>query len=188
MRRSSILKTIAVVGIAFAVSTPAFAEFPDKPIRMINSSSPGSTGDILARTVATAMEKSLGVPVTVESKGDGMYEFVKNADPDGYTLAAPTISMVLRPSLSSQANYTLDDFVSVALLGTFGSALAVNSSLGVTNLQDLIELSSKQQLFYGFSGAVALVSIELIKQQAGLKADSVPYDNANGSPPAVLSN
>src|SRR5262245_14604134 len=114
MFRRNAFKLIAATAVVLGLGSAAHADFPDHTIRMLNGSSPGSTGDILARTVAKSMEKALGVPVTVEGKSDAMYEFVKSSPPDGYTLAAPTISMVMRPSLSSQANYTMDDFIPVA--------------------------------------------------------------------------
>jgi tripartite-type tricarboxylate transporter receptor subunit TctC len=191
IREDFVLKLLPLLtaGLALAAfSTPGYAEYPDRAITMINSSRPGSTGDVLARTIAKSMERSLGVPINVEGKGDAMYELVKASPPDGYTLAAPTISIVLVPSLSTTATFNIDDFEPVAHIGAFGSVFGSNPSLGVKDLEGLIEASKSEDYFYGYSGGVAITFTELLKQATGLKADGIPYDNANEGTAALLSN
>ena len=174
--------------VAAAPLGVAHAAFPEKTIRIINSSAPGSTGDVLARTVAESMSRSLGVPITVEGKSDAMYSLVKSSPADGYTLAAPTISFVLQPSLSKTPTHSIDEFVPIAHLGAFSSALAINPTVKAQNLAELIELSKTEDLFYGYSGGVAITFTELLKEATGLKAEGVPYDNANEGTAALLSN
>jgi tripartite-type tricarboxylate transporter receptor subunit TctC len=189
--RFSLQATLGLaLGALIAAAPPGTADaaFPEKPIRIINSSAPGSTGDVLARTVAESMSRSLGVPITVEGKSDAMYALVKSSPPDGYTLAAPTISFVLQPSLSANPTHQIDEFVPIAHLGAFASAFAINPSVEAQNLKELVELSNNEGLFYGYSGGVAITFTELLKQATGLKAEGVPYDNANEGTAALLSN
>ena len=50
MRLRSLLLATCIAAAA-ALSTPAFAAYPDKPIRMIVPSAPGGAPDVLMRTL-----------------------------------------------------------------------------------------------------------------------------------------
>jgi len=47
------------------------AAWPEKPITMYVSYAAGATTDITARALASAAEKILGVPITIENKAGG---------------------------------------------------------------------------------------------------------------------
>jgi len=80
--------------LVLAAVTPAYAQYPDKPISIVVPSAPGGAGDTVARTLARInQEKNVfGVPITVvNSPGGGgavASQQVKAAAPDGYTLLA----------------------------------------------------------------------------------------------------
>ncbi len=93
----SIIAGAAILFLAAGLLTPAAAgaaakEYPNKPINLIVPWSAGGSTDLSARTMAPALSKILGVPVTVINKpgGSGIIgtlEVMKSA-PDGYTLLA----------------------------------------------------------------------------------------------------
>jgi tripartite-type tricarboxylate transporter receptor subunit TctC len=66
------------------------ANFPTRPVRIINPYAPGGSTDILARAFQKGFEEALGVKIVIESKPGGSTKVgvmeVKNAKPDGYTL------------------------------------------------------------------------------------------------------
>ena len=72
------------------LSTPALAEYPERPVRMVVGLQPGASTDILARTVAQKLADRLGQSVTVENKPGAAtricMDIVVKAVPDGYTL------------------------------------------------------------------------------------------------------
>jgi tripartite-type tricarboxylate transporter receptor subunit TctC len=86
---------ILVVGLAIH---PAWAAYPDKAIEMIIHMGPGSAPDIEGRVFATEMSKILGKPVVpINKEGGGgavAYTHVKNAKPDGYTIAWNSMSIL----------------------------------------------------------------------------------------------
>ncbi len=86
---------ILIVGLTIH---PAGAAYPDKAIEMIIHMGPGSAPDIEGRVFATEMSKILGKPVVpINKEGGGgavAYTHVKNAKPDGYTIAWNSMSIL----------------------------------------------------------------------------------------------
>jgi tripartite-type tricarboxylate transporter receptor subunit TctC len=91
------------LGVA-AAATPAVA-FPDKPIEFVIPFGAGGGADIEGRLLATEMSKVLGVPVTpVNRPGGGgavTYTHIKNAKPDGYTVAWNSTSVLTTTNLGN---------------------------------------------------------------------------------------
>src|SRR3546814_14292652 len=87
---------IAVAAAAFVgFSAPAFAAFPERPVRIIVPFSPGGGTDLISRLLGDGMSRELGQPVIVESKpGAGTTigsDDVARSKPDGYTLLMETL-------------------------------------------------------------------------------------------------
>ncbi len=91
------------LGVA-AAATPAVA-FPDKPIEFVIPFGAGGGADIEGRLLAKEMSKVLGVPVTpVNRPGGGgavTYTHVKNAKPDGHTVAWNSTSVLTTTNLGN---------------------------------------------------------------------------------------
>jgi tripartite-type tricarboxylate transporter receptor subunit TctC len=99
---------IAAAAAAFAVagfSATAKAEFPEKPIQFIIPFGAGGGADIEGRLLADEMSKVLGVPVVPVNKPGGggavTYTFVKNAKPDGYTVAWNSTSILTSSAIGN---------------------------------------------------------------------------------------
>ena len=104
------LKTIlaGLVGLALA-SGPAFAQFPDKPIRIMAPYAPGGNIDVTSRIIADKLKDVLGVTVLVENKAgaSGMIgsDIVARSAPDGYMLLVSANSLVAVPAIYGNAPY-----------------------------------------------------------------------------------
>jgi len=99
---------IAGVAAAFAVAgfgTLAKAEFPDHAIQFIIPFGAGGGADIEGRLLAQEMSKILGVAVVpVNKPGSGgavTYTYVKNAKPDGYTIAWNSTSILTTTNIGN---------------------------------------------------------------------------------------
>src|SRR5690348_7364434 len=85
---------LAALGVAAALTAPASARAadanPTKPITMVVPFAAGGPTDVVARTMAAAMSKSLGQSVVVENRlgagGTVSAAYVAKAAPDGYTI------------------------------------------------------------------------------------------------------
>ena len=51
---------ITVLGLLLAIASPAAAEFPDRPIRIIAPYAPGGNIDVTARIVADKLQRGAG--------------------------------------------------------------------------------------------------------------------------------
>src|SRR5512140_1412023 len=82
----------ALAALAAMAGGASAQPYPAKPVKIIVAFTPGSATDIIARVLADSFTKSMGQTFVVENKpGAGGIigtEAVKNAPPDGYTLAA----------------------------------------------------------------------------------------------------
>ena len=64
-------KLAAVLVAAFFTATPALAQWPEKPLRVIVPFGPGGTTDILARTMQKVIDekKIVAQPVVIQNVG-----------------------------------------------------------------------------------------------------------------------
>jgi tripartite-type tricarboxylate transporter receptor subunit TctC len=174
---------------------PAAAQaWPAKPIRIVLPWTAGGATDVIARALAQELAASLGQPVVVENRpgaggtlGVGQ---VARAAPDGYTLTVTDVqSHAISPALYAKLDFDpLADLAPVALLAGSPMVLAVNPSLEVKTLDDLVALAKAKPrtLNYASSGngAITHLAAEQLKRLAAIDVTHVPY---KGSVPAVAS-
>lgn len=96
---------VAVAALALTLSTPSMAKWPNKAIEFIIPFGAGGGADIEGRVLAKEMGKVLGVPVVVINKpgagGAKTYTYVKNAKPDGNTLAFNSTSILTTTNIGN---------------------------------------------------------------------------------------
>ena len=97
-------------------ATQARAEFPEKPIEMVIPFGAGGGADIEGRLLAKEMSKILGQPVVAVNKPGGggaiTYTHVKNAKPDGYTMAWNSTSILTTTNIGNVSfDYTALDHI-----------------------------------------------------------------------------
>ena len=113
--------TLAAIGLAssMAIASTAQADYPEQDIRLIIPYGPGGATDILFRLISQEAEKTLGVsivPVNMAGAGATLgSRYVKNADPDGYTLLGSHDTIALS-KLAGTVDYSFDAFEPIALL------------------------------------------------------------------------
>lgn len=85
MKAIRLATTLALAGLA----SVAAAQYPNKPVRIINPFAAGGTGDIITRSVAQKIIETTGKPIVVENRtgagGRIGYEAVIKSPADGYT-------------------------------------------------------------------------------------------------------
>lgn len=88
-----------------AFSGSASAAYPEKAIRFIIPFGAGGGADIEGRLLAKGMSKVLGVPVVPINKpgagGAVTYAYLKNAKPDGYTIAWNSTSVLTSTNIGN---------------------------------------------------------------------------------------
>src|SRR5439155_15085167 len=89
----AMIRLCAALGYALAlcIATPAYAQdYPNRPIRVIVTTSPGGISDVFLRALGDALHQRLGQPLVVENRAGGNMiigaRACAEAAPDGYTL------------------------------------------------------------------------------------------------------
>jgi tripartite-type tricarboxylate transporter receptor subunit TctC len=175
-----VMPLVLAGSVAYAAAPP----YPDKPIRLIIGSAPGSGPDIISRTVGDRLYKEWGQRIVVDSRpgvgGIISAELALRGAPDGYTWMMLTSQLFVATSVYPDLKFNLDkDFVSIALIGTVPFVQMINSDLPVKSIRDLIEYAKKRpgELRYGSAGTGASEHLcgVLFTNLTGTKMLHVPY-------------
>jgi tripartite-type tricarboxylate transporter receptor subunit TctC len=176
--------TLLAVSIASAPLAPAFAQdYPNRPIRVIVTTSPGGISDIFVRAIAEPLHKRLGQPVVVENRSGGFMiigaRACAEAAPDGYTLcvmpAEPlTYNMFTQKSLPYDP---IKSFQTVTNLFFITQALGVNAKMPVNNLDELAVYSRQKAgtLSYSAPSSSLVYFMESWKERSGADMVRVPF-------------
>ena len=179
-----------IVGSAAAQTT-----YPDKPIRIIVGSPPGSQSDSIARLLAQKLAETLGKPVLAENiagaAGTIAVERVAKAAPDGYTLGLLVQGqLTVNPSLYRVSYDSVKDFSPVSVLTESLNMLVVHSAVPARSVKELVALAKAQPggLTYasGGNGSVSHLPAELFKSMAGLNIVHVPYKGVSAAVPDLV--
>ena len=131
----------AAAAVVFA--TASFAQYPNKPIRIISPAPPGGSTEIVARLVQPGMQESLKQPVIVESRGGaGGYigsEYVAKSAPDGYTLLLGGAFTTITATLQKNPSYNpRKDLIPVAIVASVPNMLVAGPRLKANSVPELI--------------------------------------------------
>ena len=146
-------RLFAAIAIPVALAMPAQAAqqaaFPDKPVRLIIGSAPGSGPDIISRVMAERLYKTWGQRVVVDSRpgaaGVISAELALRANPDSYTWMMLTSQLLVATSVFPDVKFNLGkDFASVSLIGTVPFVLMVNpEAVPAKSESELIEFAKQ---------------------------------------------
>jgi tripartite-type tricarboxylate transporter receptor subunit TctC len=171
-------------------------DYPNRPIRLLVPYGAAGGPDLLARVVGPKLSALAGQPVVVDNKpgASGLVgtALAARAANDGYTLlVGDTGPLAVAPSLQKSLNFDVEkDFAPVTLGMTAPLFLTVNSSLGVSNVRELIAyLKANPNKPYGSTGigSVHHLGMELFLSMTGTKMNHIPYTSFAQSVPALLT-
>ena len=193
-----IIKTVLTTLILVALSaSPAFADYPDRVITLVVGSVPGSGPDVLARSMSEELSAELGQPVVVENQpgaaGNVAAASVSRAEPDGYTIYMGTINMAIATWLPATPPFDpATDFSYVGQVGAIPDVIAVNKTLGINTIEELIEKAREVpgELNFSTPGAGSLQQMGANALAAATDIDiyHVPYKGGKAATTGLLSN
>ena len=168
--------------------------YPSRPIRLVVGFAPGGAADFVSRTLQDPLSRALGQQIVVDNRpGAGSSiaaEYVAKSAPDGYTvLIASPSSILVNPLLSPKNPFQpLKELAPVSKVSASPLVVAVNPSVGVASLRELIEHAKKHpgKLNYASSGngSAPHLAAVLFRSLAGVDIVHVPF---KGGAPAVQS-
>lgn len=178
-----VLALVLVCGLSAAL-----AEYPEKGILAINPWGAGGGTDNCLRAFCVALEKQLGVTITVDNQtGAGGvigHEAIADADPDGYTIGMITweISSYLPLDMSE---YTYENYIALCRVNTDAAAVTVNAKWAAeNNISDLDSFIAyckdhprEVQMGGSSSGSVWHVAGGYLMNAAGIEIKMITYSD-----------
>ncbi|CUR77181.1 Argininosuccinate lyase [Achromobacter xylosoxidans] len=178
---------LAAVALSVGAASAA-AAYPDRPVVLVNPYAAGGPADVVARSLARALEKRLGQPVVVENKPGGGASigtgFVARAKPDGYTLLLGTSAgHVVTPLMQKTVYDGVKGFAFCSVVAVQPIMLVVNPSRGIRSVSELIARAKAEpgKWSYGSAGVGGATHLgaELFQQVAGVQLNHIPYAGAS---------
>lgn len=188
MKRLHLLCFMAAAGLTL----DCFAQYPDKPIRMVVPWSPGGGSDVSGRIVAAKLTEALGQQVVVDNRpgaaGNIGTALTSKAPADGYTLLLADTGFSTGISLYKDPGYNpIKDFAPVSLAAITPIVAVVHPSVQANTVKELIALAKAEpgKLNFGSGGTGGSVHLagEMFLLRTGTKMIHVPY---KGSGPAAV--
>ncbi len=192
-------RILLVVAAGVFLSLPAMAQdWPARQVKLIVPFGAGSTPDILGRVLSDYLQTKFGQTFVVENKpgagGNTGTDAVAKADPDGYTVGISIGGpLAINPILFGKLPYDpVTDIALVTMLVTQPSALAVNASLNVNSVQELVALIKANPGKYNFgsigNGSLSHLAMEAIALKSGTKLVHIPYASSPQAVTALMRN
>ena len=130
--------------ISLMGATASAQQYPTRPVTIVVPFAAGGPTDIVARSVADAMGRSVAGANFIVDNAAGAggtigVAKVARAAPDGYTLLVHHIGMATAPALYRKLSFDpLKDFEYVGLINEVAMTLLVKTSLPVKDVRDLM--------------------------------------------------
>jgi tripartite-type tricarboxylate transporter receptor subunit TctC len=178
-----------------AIPLAAAQDYPNRPVRLITDSAPGSAIDVPVRLIAEGLSRIWGQQaVVVNQPGAGgalAARSAATAAPDGYTFGVMALSaFVALPGAADNLPVQVPrDVIPVGYLGGAPMFIGAAPWLGIRTVADLIALAKQKpgEFSYGVNGIGRLTHLtgELLQRQASIKLLTVPY---TGGTPAIIND
>ncbi|NUT17340.1 MAG: tripartite tricarboxylate transporter substrate binding protein [Cupriavidus sp.] len=173
--------------MAAASAAPAWAAYPDKPVRIVVPNPPGGAVDVVTRKVAQKLSEQTGQSFVVENKpgasGTIGTTLVVKAPADGYTLLANDNSYTTLPYVFRKLNW--DHRTALVPIAPFAFSPVVVGVKADSRFKDLASLISYAKAHpgevtfgTGGPGSSPHFAAEAFQQAAGIKLMHVPYKGA----------
>jgi tripartite-type tricarboxylate transporter receptor subunit TctC len=184
---------LALLALAFVFAScgASFAQYPERPIRLVLPFPPGGAVDLVTRLVGERMAADLGRPFVYENKaGAGgilATETVVKADPDGYTLLITTPNHTINAALNAKLPYDTErDLAPITIFAEVPELLVSHPAAPFETFAGFVDYAKKNpgKLNYSSAGIGTLphITMELLLKGTGISVAHVPY---RGAAPAM---
>ena len=194
----SLKKLALATGVAFSVTAAGLAfaaDFPDKPVSLTVSYSPGGATDFQARivTMVAAKKDYLGQPIVILNKPGaggkvGWNWFASKASTDGYQMSAYNVPHFIAQSIKFKTKYNIDNLEPIANWGADPAVLVVNKESKLTDVKKYVAFAKSNPGKVTVSGAGLFVGHHIaflqIQKASGAELKYVPH---KGGAPALKS-
>lgn len=188
---------LAIAMLAVPAAHAAQTAYPDKPIRLIIGSAPGSGPDIMARLIADHLYGVWDQRVVVDTRpgvaGILSAENALRSERDGYTWMMLTSQLFIATAVYPDLKFNLDtDFDSVSLVGLVPWVVTLNPQIPANSVSELVALAKKSpgKLRYGSGGPGSgeHFATVMFTHMTGIDMLHVPYKGVAGALIDTIAN
>ena len=188
---------LAVMAIALTASSVATAQseppenYPSRNILLVVPFAAGGPPDVIACVLAPSMGEALGRSIIVENRPGASTTMgtlaVTRAAPDGYTLLASSLSMVVVPYVLAKPGFDpLVDLKPISTTGSSPQTLVINQALPINSASDLVSFAKANptaiKAAHTGIGTSTHLGLLALMQAGGFETLLVPY---RGAAPAI---
>ena len=187
---------IATVFVSLVANWPAAAQdWPNRPVRVLTTTSPGGISDVFMRALGEKLRERVGQPFVIENRPGGMQNVgaraCQDSAPDGYTICIINADPIIYNQflLRSLPFDPVDGLQPITKLFDLIHVMVVNSDLKVKTVDELIALSKARlgTLSYLTPGAPMVLYMETLKKERGADWVRVPFKGGGEAVNAILS-
>jgi tripartite-type tricarboxylate transporter receptor subunit TctC len=188
LRRRRVVQAL----ISALAATPLLALAQDKPIEWVVGYAAGGGSDVVARTVAEAMGKTLGRTIIVNNKPGAATNIAadyvaKSRDPGNMLFTGDFATLAANHALFAKLSYDAEkDFQPVGMLARFPLLLVAGPATPAKDWKEFVAWAKTQPngVTYASAGAGSPHHLagELLRERSGLNLTHVPY---RGAAPAL---
>ena len=176
---------VGAIGATVAAPHVARAAWPEKPVTLVHGFAAGGNADVVARIMAEAYTRKLGVQFVVEPRpgagGTLAAAFLARANPDGHVLGVLPGGHPVSAAIYKQLPYrTVEDFAWLTLMTDYPFILATYNEHPVKKLDELVDYA-----LHKASGPLLCANVgngsgqhlsgELLAAMAHIPMRQVPY-------------
>ncbi|HEV8312658.1 MAG TPA: tripartite tricarboxylate transporter substrate binding protein [Burkholderiaceae bacterium] len=188
------LRSLCTCLAAFALAAAPFASHAadGKPIEWVVGYAAGGGSDIVARTLADAMSKTLNQTIIINNKPGAGTNIAadyaaKSKDYGHLMFTADFATLAANPALYSKLGYNAErDFAPVGLMARFPLILVVSANVPAKNLKEFLAWAKTNANGTNYAspgaGSPHHLATELFRERTKLALTHVPY---RGAAPAV---
>src|SRR4051812_184397 len=180
---------------ALALSLPAAAQYPEKPLTLLAGYPPGGLVDVVTRLMAEGMKARFPHGITVVNRpgaaGAVAVAEVARAAPDGYTIVlTPQSALVIAAQMQDLAYKTPDDYDPFINLVAYYPMIAVRTESEYQTIQDLVADAKanpgKLRVGSPGEGTSSHLNLEEFMRRTATRMVHVPFQGWAQSSPALL--
>ncbi|MDB5923097.1 MAG: hypothetical protein JWN13_2033 [Betaproteobacteria bacterium] len=198
MSHSSIrgVAVAVAIGAALAAGHAGAQAWPTKTVRIVVPFGPGGGTDIQGRLLGKKFTESMGQTFVVDNRAGAAgligAEIVAKSPADGYNILFTTASLAVNVSLYKKGPIDpVKDLTPVSWISSVPLVLVVHPSVPVKTVKELVALAKKRagrmNVASNGSGTTSHLSIEMLKQMAGVDVTHIPYKGGGPAMTAMLT-
>jgi len=186
------VKKLALLLCGALIAAPSFAQYPDRPIKLIVPWAAGGDTDNIFRPFAPQFQKHIGQPVVIANVGGasgtkGAKE-AKDSPPDGYTLYA-VHDYIHSTYYTGVADVKYSDFEPICMISSTASVLTASPKTPFNDWKGLLADAKAHPgtITVGATlGSTSHFFPALIEKSAGIKFKYVSYEGLAPRMNAIL--